>query len=77
MAEWWNGRMAEWEWHIGGIAHRWNGTSVEWHIGGMAHWWNGTLMEWHNGMTFSRTAYWYHIGTVIFCKHHYTHIVHL
>jgi hypothetical protein len=29
--------MAEREWHIGGMAHRWNGTSVEWHIGGMAH----------------------------------------
>ena len=37
MVNWWNGRMAEWEWHIGGMARRWNGTSVEWHIGGMAH----------------------------------------
>ncbi len=37
MAEWRNGRMVEREWHIGGMAHRWNGTLVEWHIGGMAH----------------------------------------
>ncbi len=44
MAEWQNGGMAEWwkgngtkeEWHIGGMARRWNGTSVEWHIDGMA-----------------------------------------
>ncbi len=77
LEEWQNGRMAEWQ--NGGMrmAHRWNGTSFEWHIGGMAHRWNGTLMEWHNGMAFSGTAYWFHIGTVIFCKHHYTHIVHL
>jgi hypothetical protein len=35
------------------MAHRWNGTSVEWHIGGMAHWWNGImewhLVEWRIG----------------------------
>ncbi len=47
MAEWWNGRMAEWQ--TDGIAEWRNGRMAEWQNGGIAEWQNGGVVEWRNG----------------------------